>query len=117
MKRIIALIFFFYACESSPFVNHPATIIYSSEDACQELVHNSRRKIDSFVMLRCKTADTTVWRYYEGLIQKEIAFIFHELDTTNGKFYKYVNTHYEGKKIPCAIGDSVLLFYKTSVSD
>lgn len=112
MKRIIAVIFFFYACGSSQnenIVHYSEPIIYSSEDACKIAVGMGRKRIDSFIMLRCATTDTVTWKRYEDSVQKEIARILSEIG--KGNAHKYLNTH-SYKKIPCIIGDSVMLFYK-----
>ena len=95
-----------------PQPKYPAPIIYSSEDACQELVTRSRIRIDSFMMVWCATTDTAVWRKCEDSIQATIRYTFSQIDTTNNNYFKYVNTHYSGRKIPCAIGDSIMIFYK-----
>jgi hypothetical protein len=63
-------------------------------------------------MVRCQTTDTTVWRQCEDSVKAEIKYVFSQIDTTGGNYYKYLNTQYAGKKIPCAIGDSVLIFHK-----
>lgn len=90
---------------------YPQPIIHTSEEACQQLVARSRIRIDSFMMVRCATTDTAVWRRCEDSIQAEKKYIFSQIDTSNGKMVQYLNTHHY-KKIPCMIGDSINIFYK-----
>jgi hypothetical protein len=100
-----------YQVTGSGTSSDPFTIIQSSEEACKELVSRSRIRIDSFIMLRCATTDTAVWRRYEDSIVKEIEYVKREVGAENMNKPEYLNTHPQ-KKIPCMIGDSVMIFYK-----
>lgn len=111
ISLLIAFVIWFASC-GEPQPNYPEPVVYTSEQDCQDIVTRSRIRIDSFIMLRCQTKDTAVWRRYEDSIQAEMKSVFRQVDTSGGKFFKYINTKYTGKKIPCAIGDSVMIFYK-----
>jgi hypothetical protein len=107
-----AIAIFLYALCSCKNPVYPETVVYTSEYTCQEVATRGRIRIDSFIMVRCQTTDTSVWRKCEDSIKSEIKRVMHELDTTGNNYYKYTNTQYTGKKIPCAIGDSVSIFHK-----
>jgi hypothetical protein len=65
--------------------------IYTSEQACQRVFDEGRKRIDSFIILReSNPSGSTEWVRYEDSVKKEIAYIYHELDTTNGKLLKYL---------------------------
>jgi hypothetical protein len=124
VKRIIALIFFFYACKGSPYLvtgsgtsGDPFTIdtsyhpiIYSNEDACKAVARRASKVIDSLIILRCATTDTAKRVAYDEAVKKVIDVAMKELGGVDAA-RKYINTH-PYKKIPCMIGDSVFLFYK-----
>jgi hypothetical protein len=80
------------------------------EEYHMRVATEARIKIDSFIMLRCQTTDTAVWNRCEDSVQALSEWARQEIGDTN--MVKYANMKYTGKKIPCAIGDSVLIFYK-----
>jgi len=123
VKRVIAILILCYACGNKygyvagsgtagdPFIidtsYHP--VIYSNEDACKEVVRRGSKRIDSFIMLRCATRDSVMWKRYEDSVVAEIERVTKDVGKDNVS--KYLNTH-PYKRIPCIIGDSVWLFYK-----